>query len=303
MPLMKNANPTLRNIPNALRGWLLAARPKTLIAGVSPVLIGIAIASLHHALSFSIALLCLLFSIVLQVGTNWANDYFDFCKGADTATRKGPPRAVQSGWITPKAMRNGSATAFLIAGLISLPLLSRIGFSFTPLMLLCILCGIFYTGGKRPLGYLGLGELLVFTFYGPVATCLTVYTQLLSIPQEAWLASLAPGLLSCALLVINNIRDVDEDRKANKLTLVARFGKTLGRWEYASFLFISALVPLLLVLCGLSSSLLLIWVLLPFAKEPLQIVFYHPENLNRALALTARLLALYTLLFYAALSI
>lgn len=300
---MKNANPTFLSSPSALRAWILAARPKTLIAGISPVLIGLAIASAYQSLSPLFALLCLLFSLSLQIGTNWANDYFDFCKGADTPNRKGPARAVQSGWITPKAMRFGGMIAFSASALIALPLLWRIGFVFLPLMLLCIACGILYTGGKRPLGYLGLGELLVLFFYGPVATCCTILAQLLFIPNEAWIASLAPGLFSCAILAINNLRDADEDHKANKLTLAARFGTSFARREYAACLFLAAMVPAALVIYGKSPFLLSIWLLIPLAIEPLRIVFHHPQNLNRALALTARLLALYTVLFYASFSL
>ena len=303
MPLTKNANQTSLNSPSALKAWVLATRPKTLIAGVSPVLMGSAIAASYVPLSLSLLFLCLSFSLLLQIGANWANDYFDFRKGADTPQRKGPARAVQSGWISEKAMRNASAAAFFSTALISLPLLFRIGLSFFPLMILCIVSGILYTGGKKPLGYLGLGELLVFFFYGPIATCFTVLVQLLFIPSEAWIASLVPGFLSCAILAINNLRDLEEDRKANKLTLAARFGMRFARWEYFFFLIAAACIPPLLVLILKTPALLLTWLLLPLGREPIQIVFHRPQELNRALALTARILTLYTLLFYAVFSL
>lgn len=294
----KSENLTSPASPNGLKNWILAARPKTLIAGISPVLIGTALASMHQSISFPIALLCLLFSVMVQIGTNWANDYFDFLKGADTIQRKGPPRAVQSGWIRPQAMRNGAAAAFLMAACFAIPLLARIGALYLPLMILALLCGIFYTGGKKPLGYLGFGEVLVFFFYGPVATCCTALTQLLYIPREAWIASLVPGCLSCVMICINNLRDAEEDRNANKNTLIARWGNRFGQWEIASFL----------LMADLASLRFLSWtgVLIPlfFTALLLRIVFSLPEQLNRALALTGLFLAVQTLLIlYATLSL
>lgn len=297
MPLMKNEALILPASPSGLKVWILAARPKTLIAGLSPVLIGGAFASRFSSISLLYLALALLFSMTLQIGTNWANDYFDYVKGADTSTRKGPTRAVQAGWIAPKKMRNAALIAFALAALFAIPLLFRIGLFYLPLMLLCIGCGILYTGGKRPLGYLGLGDLLVLFFYGPVATCCTVLALLLFVPPLAFLISFVPGCLSCAILAINNLRDEEEDRQAGKITLVARFGKRFGQWEYTCCLLIAGVVPFILVSQGMPVSLFTLWLLLPLFKEPLQIVFYCPAQLNRAFALTARLLIFYTLLF------
>ena len=296
----KNENPTSLVSPNALKCWILAARPKTLIAGISPAVIGSAIAMQHGWCSPWIFLLCFTFSVSIQIGTNWANDYFDYVKGADTASRKGPARAVQSGWISPMVMRNAAVYAFLFAALSATPLLMRIGFSFIPLMLLCIVCGILYTGGKKPLGYLGLGEILVLIFYGPVATCCTAYAHLLFLPPETWVASLAPGLLSCAILCINNLRDAVEDRKAGKMTLVARFGERFGQWEYLFLLLGVAFVPLFL--SDNQPLYLLLFLLFPLAKKSVQIVFQRPEEIHFAFAQTVRLLILYTAL-YAILSV
>jgi 1,4-dihydroxy-2-naphthoate octaprenyltransferase len=235
----------------------------------------------------------------LQIGANFANDYFDYMKCADTASRKGPLRAVQGGLITPLAMRNAAYGALTVAALFSVSLLWRIGFSYFPLMLLCLLSALLYTGGKKPLGYLGLGDLLVLVFYGPVATCFTVLALTLSIPIEALIASLAPGFLSCAILTTNNLRDKEEDMAANKMTLIARFGESFGKWEYTVCLFVAFLVPLLLMFSF--PWTLATWLLLPLTKEPLTIVWKRKAELNRALPLTARLLALYTLVFCAAL--
>ncbi len=285
----KNASPISPSSPSALKCWLLAARPKTLIAGLSPVLIGASFAARLETVSLAIFALCLLFSISLQIGTNFANDYFDFIKGADTSSRKGPARAVQSGWIRPITMRNAAVAAFSLSIVSAVPLLMRIGVAYIPLMLLCILAGIFYTGGKRPLGYLGLGDLLVFVFYGPVAVCCTALTLLLYLPLELLYLSLAPGFLSCAILCINNLRDADEDRKCGKMTLVARFGKTFGRVQYICYLLGAGIV--LLFSQGLLPALLFAIL----TRKPITIVLKKETDLNAALGMTAFLLTAYTL--------
>lgn len=300
MHSMKKENPISLPIPGCLKNryaWILSIRPQTLIAGISPVMIGSSIASMVQPLSCRIFILTFLFSVLLQSGTNLANDYYDFIKGADANTRKGPHRALQTHQIAPKTMRNAAFAIFFLAICISLPLITRIGMIFIPLMLLCILSGIFYTAGKRPLGYMGFGDLLVFLFYGPIATCCTILAQLLFIPPESWIASLIPGCMSCALLCINNLRDVTEDRLANKLTLVARFGARFGQVEYALCLLIAALVPFLLVLKGWPAAFLLVSSALMLAKKSLRMVFDPSGDLNKALALTARVFIIYTTIF------
>ena len=294
---MKKENPTFPVSPGYLSSFIIAARPKTLIAAASPVLIGSSLASLHHPISFGILALCLGFSLFLQIGTNWANDYFDFIKGADNAMRKGPLRAVQAGWIAPLHMRNSAFGSFLTAFLFACPLILRIGLEFFPLALLCILLGIFYTGGKRPLGYLGLGDLLVFVFYGPIATSLTVLTQLGRIPDAAWISALIPGAFSCAILCINNLRDIESDIAANKMTLAARFGRRFGVWEYICCLAIGFSAPAILALSQNIPTFWFLFLLLPLAIQPLRIVLHKPDELNSALSLTAQLFTAITLLF------
>jgi len=291
----KNESPISQNFPNDLKLWLISLRPKTLVAGISPVLIGACFAARLQPISYELLALCLLFSVAIQIGTNWANDYFDYVKGADTASRKGPPRAVQSGWITPRAMRNAAFGAFAFALLCAIPLLLRIGVLYLPLTLLCPVAGALYTGGKRPLGYLGLGDPLVLIFYGPVAVCCTALALLLYLPEHLFLLSLAPGFLACALLCVTSLRDIDEDRKCGKMTLVARFGYNFGKWQYAVYLALAGLIPLLLVFQGETSSLLRLWWLIPFALTAIVTVFKYPEQHARALKLTSALLALYTL--------
>jgi len=302
MLLMKNENPIFLVIQSYLRSrliknvWVSSIRAQTLIAGISPVMIGSAIASIYQPIIGWVFALSLLFSLLLQIGTNWANDYFDFIKNADTCARKGPHRAIQTQKISPKTMRNASFGIFFLAACISFPLIARIGLHFIPFMMLCIFCAIFYTAGKRPLGYMGFGDLLVFLFYGPIATCCTILAQILFIPSESWIAALIPGCMSCAILCLNNMRDIDEDRRANKLTLVARFGLRFGKAEYGACLFIAALAPLLLVWHGWPTTFLIVWLVLPLAIEPLQIAFQLCGDLNRALALTARMFAIYTII-------
>jgi 1,4-dihydroxy-2-naphthoate polyprenyltransferase len=293
---MKSENPTSHASPGILKIWVASTRPKTLIAGISPVLIGSASATFYQPISWVLLTLCLLFSLFLQIGTNWANDYFDFIKGTDTPERIGPIRAIHTRMIAPKAMRSAAILAFAAALIAGLPLIARMGIAYLPLPFICIACGILYTGGKRPLGYLGLGDLLVFIFYGPVATIGSALVQLHYVPANAWTMSLIPGSLSCAILSVNNLRDVEEDRRAKKMTLVARFGIRFGQWEYALLLCLNALAPLLLVVQGYPASILWVWVLLPLAKEPLEIVFKKEARLNDALALTARYLAFETLI-------
>ncbi len=294
----KSASPTLQSSPSALKAWVLAARPKTLIAGISPVLIGASFAARIQPISYALFALCLLFSIAIQVGTNFANDAFDYMKGADTVSRKGPARAVQSGWISPLAMRNAAFGTFGFALLVALPLLFRIGMAYLPLAILCPIAGALYTGGKKPLGYLGLGDLLVFVFYGPVAVCCTAFALLLTVPENLFLSSLSPGLLSCALLAVANLRDWEEDRKCGKMTLIARFGPLFGKLQYLTYLFLGiVLVPLALVLSGMPFSLLRIWWTWPLVFLAVRLVFKDPLQHERALPITSAILLLYTLIW------
>lgn len=294
---MKSENPISPVFPVKIKTWVLSTRPITLIASISPVMIGSAVASRVKPLSIWVFILCLLFALTLQLGTNWANDYFDYIKGADRDTRKGPIRALQAGFISPRQMRVAFITMLLIAAFISLPLLARIGWAFTSSMLLCLLLAALYTGGRRPLGYLGLGDLLVFIFFGFIASAMSAYAQILSFPKGIWASSLLPGSLSCAILCVNNLRDYAEDRQTGKMTLVARFGERFGKMQYAAYLLIAALSPLLLMLQSFPWTISLLWLLTPIAVKPLKIVFCQPCQLNHALELTACLLASVTILF------
>ena len=286
--------------PSRLNIWIMAVRPKTLPAAAAPVLIGSAMAAADggfHALSAACALLGALF---IQAGTNFANDYFDHAKGTDTPDRLGPTRVTQAGLVTPGAMRAATALAFLLACVPGLYIVVRGGWPFVVIGLASILCGILYTAGPYPLGYLGLGDLFVLVFFGPVAVGGTYYVQALDIHGAVILAGLAPGLISVAILTVNNLRDVDQDRRAGKRTLPVRFGRTFARCEYLLSLILAAgIIPLVLgVLTGhwpaMVSALTLV-----IAAPTVRTVFARTDGpaLNDALAGTGKLLLVFSALF------
>ena len=289
--------------PNALKSWVLASRPKTLVAGMSPVLIGAAVASRAGSLDWGVVFLCLAFSLAIQIGANFANDYFDYVKGADTSERIGPRRAAQSGWISLSSLKMGMTLTFISAALISLPLLARGGLWGSSIVALSILFAILYTGGSKPLGYLGLGEVLVFIFYGPVATLGTYYILTFKISPLAIFASIPPGLLSSAILIANNLRDEESDRKVAKKTIVVRFGNFFGKWAYTMAIGLSAIIPLLL---SLTQAAPISWalpsLLLLAGYFPIKRAFgaNEPRDLIPLLPVTALLLYFYTALFITA---
>ena len=227
--------------------WIEGARPKTWIASLSPVLIGGAIAFQSGSFSIAIFLGCLSFALTLQIGTNFANDYLDFLKGTDTQDRKGPKRLVQSGLVSVKHMRQAAFGLLGISGLIGIYLMNLGGPFIGCLALLAIGLGFLYTGGPYPLGYLGLGDLLVLIFFGPVATAGVVYLLTRTISWVAIVAGVSPGLFSMALLTLNNLRDYDSDKKSQKRSLPVRFGLKFGQWECALSISIALAIPLLII--------------------------------------------------------
>jgi 1,4-dihydroxy-2-naphthoate octaprenyltransferase len=290
--------------PNILRVWLQAARPKTLWAGIAPVLMGTAMAVADggfHALSAAVALA---FAVLVQVGTNLCNDYADFRKGADTATRTGPVRVTQAGLIKPEAVLRATVLVFALAMVVSLYAVWRVGWPLVFCAAVAVLCGVLYTAGPYPLGYLGLGEPFVLLFFGPVAVAATHYVQVLPgrLAPETVVAGLAPGLLSVAILVVNNLRDVEGDAVAGKKTLAVRFGRGFARAEYLACLLGACAVPALLFLWdGRHPYSLAAVLVLPAALPTIRRVFSSTEGrvLNPALAGTAKLLLLYSVLFSA----
>ena len=285
------------------RLWMEAARPRTLPAAVIPVLAGTALAgALGHA-AYGSASICLGFSLLVQIGTNYANDYYDFVQGADTAQRVGPRRAVAAGLIAPARMRSAMLLVFGAAFLVGLLLVRVRGWELLPIGVASILCGVAYTGGPWPLGYNGLGDVFVFLFFGLVAVSTTFYVQAGYVAPEAISVGAAIGLLAANILVANNYRDADTDARAGKRTLVVRFGKRFAVWQYA----LSALVAL-----HVSPALMLIgwhWpVLLPLLLAPWAVRLTHglaksqtPQEQIALLGATAKFLAAFGVLLSAGL--
>ena len=290
--------------PGSFGAWIMAVRPPTLAAALVPVLVGVAVSFYFDGFRGLPSLGALLVATWLQIGTNFANDVFDFEKGADTEERLGPTRAVQAGLLTPAQMRRGMVVAFLLAFLFGLYLSWIGGWPLLVLGILSILSGLAYTGGPYPLGYHGLGDLFVFLFFGLVAVVGTVYVNLLELPALAWVAALPVGALSTNILVVNNVRDRHTDRQAGKGTLVARFGRRLGMVEYVGMLALSYGVPAGLFFNGCFSP----WILLPWASFPLavhltvQLARLEGSPLNGILVGTARLLVIFGVLFAAGLT-
>jgi 1,4-dihydroxy-2-naphthoate octaprenyltransferase len=277
--------------------WILAARPKTLIASISPVLIGSVLALSSGTFDLTCFLFTLATALGIQIGTNFANDYFDFIKGADTAARKGPTRATQAGLVLPKTMKRATGVVFALTALSGCYLVWQGGLPIAFLLALSILLGILYTGGPFPLAYLGLGDLFVLLFFGPIAVVSTDYLQTHLFSWEALLAGLSTGALSSALLVVNNLRDIDEDRLAEKRTLPVRWGRRFGKIQYLLCL-LCAFLPLPLLSPAHPFSLLAFLALLP--SMPLAYAVLRnqdPSQLNAILAKTGQLLLIYTLLF------
>jgi 1,4-dihydroxy-2-naphthoate polyprenyltransferase len=217
--------------PGPLRRWVLAARPRTLPAAMVPVIVGVALIR-PRTINWGNSVLCLLVALALQVGTNYANDYSDGIRGTDEV-RVGPFRLTASKLVAAKIVRNAAFTAFFLAGMAGLLLASRTSWWLVAIGATAIAAGWFYTGGPRPYGYYGFGELFVFIYFGIVATVGTAYVQHLTIPSRSWWLGVATGFMACALLEANNLRDVEGDRSSGKRTLAARLSRTRAPWLFA----------------------------------------------------------------------
>jgi len=288
-----------RSLPlPAARAWLLAARPRTLTAAVAPVAVGTGLAFGADAGRWGPALAALVGALLIQVGTNLSNDYYDFRRGADTPDRLGPVRVTQSGLLRPRTVLAAAALCFAGAALVGLYLVAAGGWPVVAIGLASILAGWAYTGGPAPLGYLGLGELFVLAFFGFAAVGGTVWVQAQRLPPATWLAALSVGCTATALLVVNNLRDVDTDRRAQKRTLAVRFGARFARIEYAVVLAVAFLAPAVAWATGLVGPAVLVSLAaLPLAWRPGGVVARERGTaLNRALAGSARLQLVHGLL-------
>jgi 1,4-dihydroxy-2-naphthoate octaprenyltransferase len=294
---------SLKQSPGQIQIWLLAARPKTLPAAAVPVIVGTAVAVGEGVFSPGPALAALLGALLIQIGTNFANDVFDYKKGADTTTRLGPMRVTQAGLLSPTQVLAGMWLTFGLAALCGLYLVVIAGWPVVVIGLLSIASGIAYTGGPFPLGYNGLGDLFVFIFFGFVAVCGTYYVQAGTVSAAAYWAAGPVGLLATAILVVNNLRDIATDRAAGKKTLAVRWGVTGAQVEYLVLVGLAYLLPPVMWLAGVSTFwVLLAWLSLPLAWKLIQSIHQDTgQSLNKALAGTARLELIYGLLFSAGL--
>ncbi len=280
--------------------WISAARPKTLWAAVAPVLVGSALAYHDGGFHLPSALLALLGAVLIQIGTNFANDYYDYFHGADRGERLGPTRATQAGLVKPEQMKRAMLLVFALAVLAGLYLIRRGGWPILLIGVLSILFGMLYTAGPYPLSYLGISDLFVLIFFGLVAVGGTYYVQTLRLSANAVIAGLAPGLFSTAILVVNNLRDVNNDRAAGKKTLAVRFGETFARWEYLLCLLLGSLVPVYQFLfTGAPAAVLVSSLVFLLTLPSIRFIFTQPpgREYNRILALTGRNLFLFSLLY------
>lgn len=274
--------------------WLQAIRPRTLTTALAPVLVGTAVA--HHAGSVALvpALAALLGAVWIQIGTNLANDYYDYVKGADTADRLGPTRVTQAGLVSPERVKAAMWAAFAMAVAPGAYLVAVGGWPIVVIGVVSILSGIAYTGGPFPLGYNGLGDLFVFVFFGLVAVMGTAFVQGAGWPMLGVVAAVPVGLLATAVLVVNNLRDAQTDAKAGKRTLAVRWGERAARVEYSALIAASYMTTVVLMFMVRSH-----WALLPLVSLPLAVSVWRGvmadggRALNPRLGETARLVAVF----------
>jgi len=285
-----------------LRLWLVAARPRTLPAAVAPVLVGTALAGSEGTFRPLAFVAALVGSVFIQIGTNLSNDYSDARRGADTEDRLGPVRVTAGGLMPPRTVLVGTYVAFGIAVAAGLYLAALAGWELLVVGAASILAGVLYTGGPRPYGYEGLGELFVFLFFGVVAVTGSYFVQAEELRWEAFALAVPVGLLAAAILVVNNVRDVETDRRAGKRTLAVKIGRERARRLYGAMLALALAAPAIIWLGGgLSAWLLLSLGAAPLAPALARTVSTRTDGpaLNAALAGTGRLLALHSLLLAA----
>ena len=300
MDTPNGTKPQLSIRKGSLGAWLLASRPKTLPVAFAPVAVGASVAYfVKDQLQWAALAAALIGALFIQIGTNFANDLFDAKSGADDENRIGPPRAVQSGLLTAQAMVRGTIVAFGVAVLAGSYLVWHSGWPIVAIGVLSVASGVAYTGGPYPLGYNGLGDVFVFVFFGLVAVLGTTFVAAGLLPPGGIFAGSVAGALATAVLVVNNVRDAEGDRKVGKRTLVARFGRRFGEIEYGLLLLVAAGSIVATPLLGYGPWHVLI-ALLPL---PLGLVNWRTlirsrdgQVLNDCLASTAKLMLFVSLL-------
>ena len=284
------------------RLWILASRPRTLPAAIAPVLVGTALAAYEDEFRVLPFLAAMVGSTFIQIGTNLSNDYSDARRGADTEDRLGPVRVTAGGLMPPKHVLVGTYVAFGIAVAAGLYLAAVAGWELLVVGVASILSGVLYTGGPRPYGYEGLGELFVFVFFGIVAVVGSYYVQTEELRWEAFALAVPVGLLSSAILVVNNVRDIDTDRRAGKHTLAVKLGRERARRLFTAMVVLSFAAPVvILALGGLTPWLLITLAAVPLGVPLIKTVSSRSDGpaLNGALAGTGRLLAVFSVLLSA----
>jgi 1,4-dihydroxy-2-naphthoate octaprenyltransferase len=289
---------------SGFRIWLMAARPRTLPAAIAPVLVGTALAGfahVFHPLRFVAALLGALF---IQVGTNLSNDYSDARRGADADDRLGPVRVTAGGLVPPRQVLIATYVSFGLAVLFGAYLIAVAGWELLLVGAASILAGVAYTGGPRPYGYEGLGEVFVFLFFGVVAVVGSFFVQVKALHWEAFALAVPVGLLAAGILVVNNVRDIDSDRRAGKRTLAVKLGRERTRALYATVVYVAYLLAPVTWLFGPTTAwVMLPWLTLPLATGVVRIVRTRTDgpSLNGALAQSGMLQLAFCMLLSAGL--
>lgn len=287
-----------------ISAWLLAIRPRTLPAAIAPVTLGTAMAITEKHFAWLAAAAAFSVALLLQISVNLANDYFDCLRGIDTEDRLGPPRVAQSGLIPVRQVRTGMAIGLILTFIPGIYLLAVGGWPVFFIGLACIGAALAYSGGPFPLASHGLGDIFVFIFFGLVAVCGTYYVQALRLTPMAWLMGAIEGLLITAILVVNNLRDIQTDRQSGKRTLAVIIGDRGSKVEYLLLLGGAYAIPVFLWLTGRFAA----WIILPLCSLPLALPLMRfvwkstgGPILNQALASTAKLALVYSLLLSAGL--
>lgn len=289
---------------SGMRIWLMAARPRTLPAAVAPVLVGTALAGFVHVFHPLRFIAALVGAVFIQVGTNLSNDYSDARRGADTEDRLGPVRVTAGGLVPPRQVLIATYVSFGIAVLAGIYLVAVAGWQLLLVGAASILAGVLYTGGPRPYGYEGLGEAFVFLFFGIVAVAGSYFVQVKHLNWEAFALAVPVGLLASAILVVNNYRDIDTDRRAGKRTLAVRIGRERTKGLYAAIVYGAyLLVPVTWLFGPLKAWVLLPWLTLPLAAGVARAVRNRTDgaSLNQALAQTGMLQLIFCVLLSAGL--
>ena len=283
---------------NSIKAWILAARPKTLAAAATPVLLGCALAYTDGIFQWIPTILCFLFAFSMQIDANFINDYYDYLKGSDREDRLGPERACAQGWITLPAMKKGMIFITLLSCFWGLLLLKYCGLEMIPVGLLCVLFAFLYTAGPYPLAYHGWGDVLVIVFFGFVPVGCTYYTMAHDWTWNVTIACAACGLVSDLLLMLNNYRDREQDKISGKRTLIVRFGEKAGRYAYLILGILAVGLCTIYAFNGylMASLLPILFLILHFTTWREMVRIYQGKALNIVLGKTARNIVVFGLL-------